>query len=218
MSDLNNEDQMDIPELDDELPKMTELDMLKQRARVMGITFSNNIGLDALKSRIEEKLNGEAVKEATDTAEIQKQEELPLEAAPEVNALSPTPIKPKKPQTLRQKLYAENMRLVRLRITCLDPKKKDLPGEIFTVANEYLGTVRKFIPYGEQTDNGFHVPYVLYKQLMRRKFLSIKVKKVNGREHIEQQWVREFALDVLPTLTATELAQLGTAQLAAAGN
>ena len=129
--------------------------------------------------------------------------------------------KPMNPLTkleLRKQIRDENLKLIRLRITNLDPKKKDLPGEIFTVANSFLGTVRKYVPFGEQTDNGYHVPYCIYKMMRNRKFLSIKVKKLNGREHIEQQWVREFALDVLPPLTATEIAQLATAQQAAAGN
>ena len=37
---------------------LTELEMLKQRAKMMNITFSNNIGVDALKQKIEDRLNG----------------------------------------------------------------------------------------------------------------------------------------------------------------
>jgi len=109
------------------------------------------------------------------------------------------------------------MKLVRLRIQNLDPKKKDLPGEIFTVANEYLGTVKKFVPYGEVTEEGYHVPYCIYRMMDARKFLNIRTVKDRrtGIERVESTWAKEFALEVLPQLTAKELAELANAQKAA---
>ena len=107
-----------------------------------------------------------------------------------------------------------------VRITNLDPKKKDLPGEVFTVANEHLGTVRKFVPYGEVTDNGYHVPYCIYKALKARKFLNIRTFKDRQNQNqikVEQSWAQEFALEVLPTLTPDEIKKLAAAQSAAGG-
>src|SRR5690606_33228500 len=143
------------------------------------------------------------------------------EPAP-AKAEKPAPLQdPKNPappvETLRQKLVRENMKLVRLRIVNMDPKKKDLPGEIITIANEYLGTVRKYVPFGEVTDNGYHVPYCIYKELKARKFLNIRTykdRKNNNQVHVEQNWAPEFALEVLPPLTKDELARLATAQAA----
>lgn len=177
----------------------SELDMLKQRAKLMGISHSPNIGVEALKAKINEKL-----------IEEEKAAETKVEAS--------TGTQKTKKKSLRQYLHDREMRLVRLRITNLDPKKKDLPGEIFTFANEYLGTVRKFIPYGEATDNGYHVPYCIYKQLRDRQFLDIKVTKDSrGREQVKTRMVREFALEILPDLTPKELAALAAQQAAAAG-
>ena len=45
----------------------SELDMLKSRAKLMGITFSNNIGLDALKTKIEEHKQASEAKTQTQT-------------------------------------------------------------------------------------------------------------------------------------------------------
>jgi hypothetical protein len=192
MSEMDN-----VPDVDEanEAPvQMTELDMLKSRARLMGVTFSNNIGVDALKAKIEAKLSGEADK-------------------PEVTA---EPAAPKK--SVYQEMYEEQMKLVRLRITNLNPSKKDLPGEIFTVANEVLGAVKKYIPYGEATDNGYHVPFIIYQQLKEREFVNIKTRKDSkGRQIVETGMAREFALEVLPPLTEVELARLAAAQAAAAG-
>ena len=109
------------------------------------------------------------------------------------------------------------MRLVRLRITNMDPKKKDLPGEILTVANDYLGTVRKFIPFGEVTDNGYHVPYCLYMMMKERRFLNIRTTKKNGQIQVSSGWATEFAFEELPPLTQHELDRLAAAQAAAGG-
>ena len=189
-----------------------ELNMLKQRARMMGITFSNNIGLDALKEKIRIHQEGGNQNDEDKTDEL----------GDGVNIVPPAlqdPSQParKKPLNLRQQIIQDNMRLVRLRITCLDPKKKDLPGEFLTVANEYLGTVRKFIPFGEVTDDGYHVPYCLYKMLEARKFLNIRTFKDRrtGTVRVESGYVKEFALEVLDPLTPAELAKLATAQKAA---
>ena len=188
----------------------SELDMLKSRAKLMGITFSNNIGLDALKTKIEEhKQASEAKTQTQATVQINEQQ-------PE--AQTENQKKKVKTLSLRAHLQKEKMKLVRLRITNLDPKKKDLPGEILTVGNEYLGTVRKFVPFGEATDNGYHVPYCLYELMRDRKFLSIKTRKgPKGQTIVEQQMVREFALEILPPLTEAELARLSAAQLSAGG-
>ena len=189
-----------------------EMTMLKQRAKMMGIEFSNNIGIETLRQKIAAKMAGESeILEKTDTLE-DPQPNPPLLQDPE----SPAP----KKETLRQRLIRENMRLIRLRITNMDPKKKDLPGEIFTTGNGILGTVRKFVPYGEVTENGYHVPYCIYKMLKSRKFLNIRTRKDkarNGEISVEQSWAPEFALEVLDPLTPQELARLSAAQAAAGG-
>ena len=204
-SEVKPEDKTD--EEADDLQMPSELDMLKQRAKMMNIQFSNNIGLDALKAKVEAALSGDAKEEPEAPTKA------PETPAPVVNAL--TGANPEKKKTLRQYLRDEKMKLIRVRITNLDPKKKDLPGEIITVANEYLGTVRKFVPFGEVTDNGYHIPKCIYDVLAERTFVSIKVRKgQRGEEIVEHQNAREFALEVLPQLTSDEIAKLAAAQTA----
>jgi hypothetical protein len=205
-------DQTQADDSDEVVAAPDELALLKQRAKMMGIGFSNNISLDTLKERVRQKMESEAVSPAEPE---EAGEDFP--EAPEP-AVAKTAAKVKK-QTLRQKLYQENMKLVRVRITNLDPKKRELPGEILTVANEYLGTVRKFIPFGSVTDNGYHVPYCIYKTLRKRQFLSISSRTVPGTNQtlIEQRLVPEFALEVLPQLTPKEIARLAASQAAAGG-
>lgn len=178
----------------------SELEVLKQRATLMNIKFSNNISVEKLREKIETAQNAD---------------EPVVEGVSQVNPLGENVPAPK-PMTLGQKIRQEQLKLVRVRIQNLDPKKKDLPGEIITVANEYMGTVRKFVPYGEATDNGYHIPLCIYNFLKDRKFVNITVKKgKNGQPDIRSVEVREFSIEVLPQLTEAELHQLAQAQIAA---
>ena len=186
-----------------------ELALLKERAKQMGIPFSNNISLETLRKRISVKMEGKEEPEVN-----------PLTGDVEIAAITSAPKKLDAKQNalaLRKMMQRDQMKLVRVRITNMDPKKKDLPGEIWTVSNEYLGNVRKMIPYGEQTDEGFHIPYCLFRLLQSKRFLHIRTVKdrVTGVERQEKQWVKEFSLDVLPDLTKEELARLAAAQAAA---
>lgn len=61
-------------------------------------------------------------------------------------------------------------RRLRCRVYNLNPAKADLPGEIISVSNRFIGTVRKFIPFGEATENGYHIPRVLVQDLKSRQF------------------------------------------------
>ena len=204
---MNQDDQALNPNADEQA--VDELTLLKERAKVMGIPFSNNISLETLRKRVADKMEGK-------------------DEAPEVNALTGDPeiaqaiaAKPLDPKdnavALRKLMHAKQMRLVRVRITNMDPKKKDLPGEIWTVANEYLGTVRKFVPYGEQADDGFHIPYCLYRLLDSKRFLHIRDVKdrTTGIVRQDKVWAKEFSLDVLPALSPGELDRLAAAQAAA---
>ena len=184
----------------DDVPMPDELTVLKQRAKLMNISFSNNISLDKLRQKIADAQEGKASE--------------PEQEEPEVNPLEDkkqAPVKETEAQ-MRQRIRLEQTRLIRVRIQNLDPKKKDLPGEIITVANEYMGTIRKFVPFGEATDNGYHIPYCIYEFLKNRKFLNIRVS--NKGKKIEQAWVREFAIEELPPLTQEDLDKLAAAQTA----
>lgn len=117
----------------------------------------------------------------------------------------------------REAQIMDKMRLVRCRITNMDPKKKDLPGEVFAVGNELIGTVKKFIPYGEATEGGYHIPLILYNNLKERRFLQVKTSRdpKNGRIRVHTSYQREFNLEVLPLLSEEELNDLKQAQIAA---
>lgn len=181
-----------------------ELTLLKDRARKLNLTFSPNIGLEALRKKIAEKLSGTGDEaSATDTTD---------EEAADAVELSPA--------QLRRKIRAEGLKLVRLRVANMNPSKADLHGEFFTVANRYLGNFTKFVPFGEATDEGYHVPFCIYEMMKARKFLQVKTKpdqKNPAKIHIVKRWLPEFSLEVLDPLTPEELKRLANQQAAAAG-
>lgn len=200
VNEMNDETQLNNGGLDP-MPSQEELmKMLKDKARMMGISFSNNIGYEALLKKVSDKQEGIQEEEQpvaqVDTSGMSRAEQL---------------------QHLRKQIVAEQMALVRIRVTCMDPKKKDLEGEIFCVANEFIGNVKKFVPFGEATDNGYHVPKCILTMMQERKYLQI-TSKVDPRTGIDvphNRYVREFAIEILEPLTPAELKKLGTAQIAA---
>lgn len=200
---MDNEIQDNIEEttasdaVDMELSEDDERDMLRARAEQLGIKLGPNARLETMRAKVNAALLSEPPKEK-DESEMTEAE---------------------RKMAVRERLKREKMRLVRVRISNLNPDKADLPGEIFTVVNKYLGTVRKYVPYGEATDNGYHIPVFILDQLKSRKFLQKKTKQNRGTGNIDvsTRWVSEFAIEELPPLTKKELDKLAASQAAAAG-
>lgn len=176
-----------------DVEKKDELTILKARADLLKIPYSNNISLAKLKERIEEHM-------AKDEEEEPEEE---IEEVVETKA------------TLRNRLIKEATRLVRVRVTNMNPAKAAFPGEIFTVANSMVGTIRKFIPYGAGTEAGYHIPYAIYEMIKRKKFTLVK-KEVgpNGTPVFNKYERKEFAIEILDPLTPEELKKLAAEQAA----
>lgn len=215
---------------DEQNTQPDELSVLKMRARAMGLEFSNNIGLETLRAKVNAALSeDEPDGKPEGTAPVAPVDDATIAAAkanrpinPDSGLVIPSNVPlPGETQTeathrFRQELLDEQMRLVRVRIQCLNPHKAELPGEIFTVANDYIGNVTKFVPYGEDSDEGYHIPFVLYNNLAQRRFQHIRTvkNKKTGTNEVQTSWAREFAIEVLPPLTPAELKQLAMAQIA----
>ena len=179
-----------------------ELTLLKTRAGQMGLSFHPKIGVESLRDKINEKLAGGKPTDADEAGEPVK--------------LTPAQAK----AALRVAVRREALKLVRVRISNLNPQKNDLNGEVFTIANKYIGEVKKYIPYGEASDNGYHIPMCIYNNLKSRKYLqlrTIKSQTLGKPDTVKQRWVPEFSLEVLDPLTKEELHELARVQEARAG-
>ncbi len=211
-------EQLTTNDLDDApVDGIDELTILKNRAKSLGIQHSNNIGVEALREKIRQKLEGEEEKEEVpviaSTAGVDPSTVVTnpaAQAGDDANRMNATPM------SARQKLIKEASRLIRCRITNLDPKKKEWPGEFFTVANEYIGTFKKFVPYGE-AGQAYHLPKVIFDLLKDKKYYHVRTfRDPTNKERIkvEEKFMPEFSLEELPPLTIEELEELKKAQLA----
>jgi hypothetical protein len=162
-----------------------ELTLLKERAATMGIKFHPSIGLDTLKEKVNSKLVVE----------------------------EPKPVKVTLGETLQQRntrCRQEANRLIRVRLTCMDPNKKNWPGEIITISNSIVGTIKKFVPFN--AEDGYHIPHMIYEHLKSRRYQEFKKIKVNGRTVMKSFLSKTFAIDVLDPLTKQELKDLADRQ------
>lgn len=168
-----------------------DLEQLKQEAESYGIEFAPQIGAAGLKKKIDAFLKDKA------------------DATKQVDA----PVKDKDAKPTRAELLKEAGKLVRVNITCMNPAKKDWDGEIITAGNSVAGTFRKFVKFN--TDEGYHIPYIIYLAMKSRKFNTFyNEKTTRGITQRAAKLVNEFAIDVLDPLTEEELAELKKAQAA----
>ncbi len=190
----------------------SEIDVLKERATQLGLKFGPNIGVDLLRARVNAVLNGDDLEDEDEEVEIEEEEEETVLAnVPKLNKKLAESFG----ETLNEKrsrLRKEAFKLIRVRIQCMNPLKKALQGEIFTVSNSVVGTYRKFVPYNVESDDGWLVPQIMLSMLRERQFNHIRYERKNGINIPKANLVKEFAIEVLPQLTKKELEELARRQ------
>lgn len=180
-------------------PVKTQLEILQERADTLGVSYTSETSVEDLKKAVAAKLSGEEPKkEAAGSNEVE-------DAFQRKNRE-------------RQEAWQEATKLIRCRITNMNPDKADLTCEIFTFSNGIIGSVTRTVPYGEQSD-GWHVEQCILNMLMDKKFQQIRtIKGPNGQLIPQTKWVKEFAIEILEPLTPQELKVLANKQAAADGN
>lgn len=207
--------------------KSPKLEMLKNQAKALGITFSPNIGYDKLLEKVKEASHNENIdallEEAgnpepeTNTVAVesksvpvaQPKHELDFDHVTKEELASMSEVE----RTIFKKKKATRLR--RVIVNCLNAKKQDLPGEVITVGNSVLGSITKYIPFGIP----WHIPEFIYNNLLERKYLyhGVTTRDLKtGREERFTKMMPEYSIQDLPPLTKEELKQL--AQEQAAGN
>lgn len=193
--------------------QVSELDALKARATQIGLKFHPSIGLESLRNKVNAALAGEEVtdedEEDDDVEEAAKPSSIPR---PQVSA-------PTKPAALtkeerRVQNYNDARKLVRVRVTCMNPMKKEWQGEQFSVANRNI-SINRFVPF----ETEWHVEQLLLNMMKERQYLAFVTKR-RGPQQIEvkeHRLIREFAIEVLDPLTESELKELAQRQAMAEG-
>jgi hypothetical protein len=194
---------------------INELDSLKQTATTMGITFHPNIGLDKLKAKIEAVRSPVALDEEVTIEEEYAGEELEtIAVAAAGSRLSTyTPNAKVTAAELKNKRKQDATRLVRIRVTNMNPIKGNIKGEIISAGNAEIGFVKKMIPYN--AEQGWHVPNILLTVLRNKKFMSHYEVKIGNRRVKRHRLVPEYAIEVMEPLTGKEIGELKQRQIIA---
>lgn len=177
----------------------TELENLKSRAEKLGVKFHPSISAEKLREKIKAaQTEGEG--------SVGEQSE----------GKSAAGTKEESPAAKKLRLKREALKLVRVRITCMNPAKKEWEGEIITVANNAVGTVKRYVPFN--TEDGWHVEHILLEQLRERQCqIFVTEKDSRGNKVRKGKLIREFAIEVLEPLTEEELRDLAQRQAMAKG-
>ena len=175
-----------------------QLEVLKQRATLMGIQFHPSIGIDKLREKITAALEAENNPPANDDTSI-------VGAPVAVVAAKETP------EQRRLRARQEAAALIRIRVVCMNPNKKEWEGEIITAGNAAVGTFKKYVPFN--ADDGWHVPHIIYEQLLHRECQTfVAAKDTRGNTIRRPRMIKEFAIEVLPMLSEKELTELARRQ------
>ena len=180
----------------------TKLEALKKQADELKITYHPSIGLNALQEKVNTELD--LLNETANT---------PIPTP----TVEPEPVPVAIPETegeMRMRMKKHAQKKIRVRITCMNPNKKDYAGEIFSAGNRVVPTIKQFIPYNAG-EEGWHVSNIILGVLRGRQcqvFNTITDKQ--GRKHRKGKLIREFAIEELPSLTQIELDALAATQAA----
>lgn len=186
---------MSIEKLDDYIPELTEentREYWKNRAGLLGITYPNNIKLEDLKSLVQAKLA--------------EQVPLPVDAnATYKGKLHPAIVK----------MQDEATKLVRFKITVLDPNRASWTGMLATVGNANL-VIKRAIYF---IDEPWHAEKIVVDYLKGMKYVHRPVAKDRmGKgvlnSHDNPKMLPVFHIEELPPLTQEELNELAKYQAA----
>lgn len=193
---------------DDHDIKTDELVQLKQRADMVGFKYHHKVGVDKLRKDLAAFMQGQNDDEAV-AEEIEQPRKKVL-----------TSVQPETPQSAKARRRAEAARLVRVRVSCMNPNKREWEGEIFTVSNSDVGTFKKYVPFNNEA--GWHIPTIMLKMLQEKEcqiFQTVNRPGPNGvmTKVREGKNIKEFNIEILPPLTEQELKDLANQQALARG-
>jgi hypothetical protein len=171
-----------------------ELETLKARAEKLGIRFHPSISLEKLRDKVTAAIEGE-----------EPEDEKPVASVPAETE-----------GQMKSRMKREALRLVRIRVTCMNPLKSEWDGELLTVGNTLIGTVTKFVPFN--VEDGWHVPQIMLEMMQQRQCQTFyTVKNALGQKVRKGKLIKEFAIEILPDLTERELKDLAQRQAMAKG-
>lgn len=194
----------------------TELQTLKARADMMGIAYHPNIGVKSLKVKIDNRLEGKlpVTKGSPENEDVKpdvkgnsNNKEAKLKPAEKRTWLTHEEYMAEAGTSIRKNIN----RLVRVRVSCMNPNKREWEGEIISVGSAKVGTFKKFVPFNNE--EGYHIPYIIYQAMKERQYTQFStVKGPRGEKIRKGKLVPEFNIEVMSPLTKQELQDLAQRQ------
>lgn len=185
----------------------SEIDSLKERANIMGIKYHPNIGLDKLKAKV-------AAGQKSEPNPTASEEQDTIQDAQEAAVADTfTPGKHKTAAQFKTKRKQDALRLVRIRVSNMNPVKNAMVGEIIQVGNAELGVIKKYVPFN--AEHGWHVPAVILQELRAKRYTSHFKVKINGKDQNRHRLVPEYSIEVMDPLSGKELEELKQRQIMA---
>lgn len=169
---------------------------LHETARDLGIQFHPNISEANLRARIQEHLDNQMAEADEEEAD-----------APEAKKIDP------------EQIRKDATKLVRVRVSCMNPAKSSYQADYFCAGNRYTGMIKKVVKFNED----WHVPQIILNEIRSKKYQSFVKRKVRldsgvTVEKTEGRLVPEYAVEILPDLTEAELKELSQRQAMASGS
>lgn len=195
-----------------------QLNVLRAQADSLGLSYHHRAGAAKIQKLIEDHLGSvDNIPEPAVTAEPQTVTTESVAVAPQLPKKKVVPLTEAE---YKEEIAKENKKrvgaLIRCRVTCMNPNKKNWNGEIISVGSAKLGTFKKFIPFN--SGEPFHIPKIIYDMLVERKCtLFVESKNARGHRTKVGKMIDEFSIEVLEPLTANELSELAKQQAFAAG-
>ena len=178
-----------------------DLDLLKAHADELGIAYHHRAGVEKIRALI--------------AAHVERGNAVEVSLPPPKEKIVPlTSIQYRETITkvnIRKKVAA----LIRVRVQCQNPQKTNWEGEIISVGSAKLGTFKYYVPFNNVE---WHIPKIVYDMMKERKCSSFYMARNElGHKTKKSKLIPEFAIEVLPQLSAIELSDLARTQAAAAG-
>ena len=159
------------------------LQKLKEQATLLGITYSPNIGIETLQKRIDAALGKEPNQSTEDKIVI-------------------------KGGSLRDKKQ-DQLKLVHIKLTSLDPNDRDLRSEMFTIVNSVVGRLSRVIPFNKP----WYVEQCLIDSIKESKYVYIE-QDPKFMEPPKTSLLPKYNIEYLPDLNGEEMDKLAQAQIA----
>jgi hypothetical protein len=182
-----------------------DIDDVRAQADQLGVKYHHRAGAAKIQAAIDAYLDAQSADDdSTDE---------------EVKPSTKEKIVPMTSSEYRKKYSGERKkqagRLIRCKITCMNPNKREWAGEIISVGSSKLGTFKKFVPFDGRE---YHIPKIIFDALKERKYSSFyTVTDGRGQKIRKARLVEEFNILELPPLTKAELADLAKKQALADG-